>query len=151
MAKASATNGRIAKCLIVNRDGHILLLTIGDHTKYPQLSYLPDLPGGIIEEGETVAQGMVREIAEETGIVVAPSRLLRIERKIVSIPWVKRDIEKWLYTTQVDMPGVTLSYEHESYRWVTIEELRHVHFDSFYFEDFIEPAIAKYVELVESA
>ena len=62
MAKTPpAVNGRIAKCLIVNRDSHILLLTIGDYTKHPQLSYLPDLPGGIIEDSESVGDGMVRE------------------------------------------------------------------------------------------
>ena len=148
MAKTPAVNGRIAKCLIVNRDSHILLLTIGDHTKHPQLSYLPDLPGGIIEDSESVYDGMVREIAEETGIVVDPQHLVRAERKIVSMPWLKRDIEKWLIVIDVDMPEVTLSYEHESYRWVTLEELQNTRFESFYFDDFIEQAIANYVQLV---
>ena len=45
--------------------------------------------------------------------MVDPQHLVRAERKIVSIFWLKRDIEKWLFVIDVDMPEVTLSYEHE--------------------------------------
>ena len=31
-----------------------------------------------------------------------------------------------------------------SYRWVTLEELQNTRFESFYFDDFIEQAIANY-------
>ena len=33
------------------------------------------LPGGIVEDGELVLEGLVREVAEETGLVVEPGRL----------------------------------------------------------------------------
>ncbi|MFP4441418.1 MAG: NUDIX domain-containing protein [Chloroflexaceae bacterium] len=35
-----------------------------------------DVPGGTIEPDETPSQGLVREVEEETGLVVAPQRLI---------------------------------------------------------------------------
>ena len=36
-------------------------------------------PGGGLEDGENIAQAAVREIREETGIAVAPKRILAVE------------------------------------------------------------------------
>src|SRR6201996_9040981 len=41
------------------------------------------LPGGALEVGETLQQGIVREVLEETGITVAPAGAVEILDRIV--------------------------------------------------------------------
>ena len=40
------------------------------------------LPGGALELGETLQQGVVREVLEETGLIVAPGGILEILDRI---------------------------------------------------------------------
>ena len=41
------------------------------------------LPGGALEVGETLQQGVVREVLEETGLVVAPLSIIELLDRIV--------------------------------------------------------------------
>ncbi len=133
--------GCVAKCLIVNSDNHILLLTIGEHTKFPHLSYAADLPGGIIEHNETARDGVMREIKEETGIDVLPGVLHEVYRAKTVVPDIGALVEKRLYIARTKTAEVQLSYEHESYRWVTLDEILDTTFTGFYFDDFIREAL----------
>jgi ADP-ribose pyrophosphatase YjhB (NUDIX family) len=40
------------------------------------------LPGGVLELGETVAQGVIREAQEETGLIVEPVELIEVIDRI---------------------------------------------------------------------
>jgi 8-oxo-dGTP diphosphatase len=44
----------------------------------PPLAGLWGFPGGVLELGETVAQGAMRELAEETGVVAEPAGVLTV-------------------------------------------------------------------------
>jgi ADP-ribose pyrophosphatase YjhB (NUDIX family) len=41
------------------------------------------LPGGALELGETLQQGVVREVLEETGLIVAPGGVIEILDRII--------------------------------------------------------------------
>jgi ADP-ribose pyrophosphatase YjhB (NUDIX family) len=58
---------------VVIEDGRILLV---DQDTDTGRSW--SLPGGKLEDGETLAEALVREMREETGLVVEPGRLLYV-------------------------------------------------------------------------
>ena len=64
--------------LIFNRD-KILLVERG---KEPLKGYW-SLPGGVLETGETLEQGIIREVREETGLEVQPLKVLEIFERII--------------------------------------------------------------------
>ena len=64
--------------LIFDR-GRILLVERG---KEPLKGYW-SLPGGVLEIGETLEQGIVREVREETGLEVEPLKMLEIFERII--------------------------------------------------------------------
>lgn len=57
--------------LVQDREGRILLIRRSDNGKY-------SVPGGGLEAGETVAQAVVREVHEETGIEVDVTELVGV-------------------------------------------------------------------------
>ena len=60
-----------ASAVVVDQDGRILLHRRTD-------SELWSIPGGGMEIGETIAETVVREVEEETGLKVEPERLVGI-------------------------------------------------------------------------
>jgi len=64
--------------LIFDR-GKILLVERG---REPLKGYW-SLPGGVLEIGETLEQGIVREVREETGLEVEPLTMLEIFERII--------------------------------------------------------------------
>jgi 8-oxo-dGTP pyrophosphatase MutT (NUDIX family) len=81
---------------VTSPDGFIALLNAGLPTKRViahgvlrdpagrvllcELTYKPewDLPGGVVEPGESPREGVVREVGEELGLAVVPLRLLTV-------------------------------------------------------------------------
>jgi 8-oxo-dGTP pyrophosphatase MutT (NUDIX family) len=57
--------------IILNPDGEILLQQRSDNTLWA-------LPGGTMEPGESVAQCIIREVKEETGLDVQPEYIIGI-------------------------------------------------------------------------
>src|SRR5437763_2649887 len=61
----------------------LAVVTRGDHALIVQRAQQPNqgrwgFPGGVLELGETVAEGAMRELAEETGILAEPAGILNV-------------------------------------------------------------------------
>lgn len=115
---------RAAKALIRRKDGRYLILTSSIWEDNPARSQKPDLPGGIIEASESIEQGLNRELQEEIGLTVAADKLELVfasthidEAEATSTVFL-------LYFIQLDEPTITLSWEHESYDWMSAEQVK---------------------------
>jgi ADP-ribose pyrophosphatase YjhB (NUDIX family) len=63
---------------VVVHEGRVLLVRRGSEPLKGHWT----LPGGLLELGESVAEGVVRELREETGLVVAPLELVELVDRI---------------------------------------------------------------------
>jgi len=67
---------------VVIDDGRTLLIRRGSHPLKGEWS----IPGGLLEVGETLEQGVTRELAEETGLEVRVVELIEVFERIFPAP-----------------------------------------------------------------
>lgn len=101
----------VSGILPVREDGRMLLLQRSAGTWEP--------PAGRLSTGETFERGAVRELYEETGLLVAPRRILAT--------WVGEApngaaLAAVTYIARARGTEVRLSHEHLDYKWVTLDE-----------------------------
>lgn len=133
MTNRNAALESIAKILIIDGDGNVLTLTLSEHLKYPEKSYQPDLPGGIVDAGEPENLGVIREVQEECGIDLDPAKIRLAYAETVHDEKENKSVTKLLYITHLDdAPAVTLSWEHSDYKWVSVAELQNIDMRPFF-------------------
>ena len=126
----------VAKVLVTTEGKEALVLTVGEHTLRPEKSYTPDLPGGVVDLGETELAAVVRELNEETGIKISPELFTLVYAKTEFFADENKSVSKFLYLLFLqEKPQVNLSWEHSDYSWITLSDLTSsVKFSPFYDE-----------------
>lgn len=105
---------KVAKLVLIDQDDNYLMLYRSNH---PTFGDDPDIPGGIIEAGETARQGVVREVQEEIGLTITD-----VDEVYSGMDFSLHGTHKTLFTARLETrPVVTLSWEHKSYEWLTRE------------------------------
>jgi 8-oxo-dGTP diphosphatase len=108
---------QVAKVLIIDNEGYYLLLERANH---PTFLNDPDLPGGIIEEGEEPLEAAIREVVEEASISLDSTD---VQHMYTGSEYSAHDTEYSLYIAHTaERPIVTTSWEHASFAWVNREE-----------------------------
>lgn len=107
------------KVIIINDLDQILMLQRSDKTSR---AHGWDFAGGGVDKGEDPARAAVREVQEETGLIISTPRLLSAFHGYTD------DKEYVLlgYSAHVQTADVRISWEHESYRWMNLDEVGHI-------------------------
>ena len=123
----------VAKALLINPKNEALILTLGEHKQKPEKSYKPDLPGGLVDPGESERDAVVREVAEETGIALSRQDLVMVYSSTEFFSDENKSVTKHLFIGNVPSETtIELSWEHSEYNWIPLEELRSTDLRSFY-------------------
>ena len=101
----------VSGLLPVREDGRMLLLQRPTGTWEP--------PAGRLQPGESFEEGAVRELHEETGMLVSPGRI--VATWVGEAPSGRR-LASVTFAGKTDGGEVRLSDEHLDHRWVTLEE-----------------------------
>lgn len=93
----------------------------------PKWAMVWDLPGGAIEYGEDPMEAAEREAKEEAGLNLAQLRLLDVSSLS------EGDYALTItYTAHHTQENVVLSYEHDIFQWVSIDELMNLNIPEKY-------------------
>ena len=118
-AAASAGIDRVVVAAVIRYGNTALLL---ERSPQDYLGGLFELPGGVVETGETLSQALRREVAEETGLT-----LRRLDRYLGSFDYRSQSGRltrqfNFQATPPMPVPALILS-EHASFAWVGLAEL----------------------------
>lgn len=104
---------RVAKLLIIDPDDKYLLMYRSDH---PTFGRDPDLPGGTVEDSETLLETMLREVDEEAGVSIDPNNATKVYS---GTDYSTHGTHYALFITKLKMrPEIMMSWEHSSYEWL---------------------------------
>lgn len=105
------------KAFVFRKDGNFLTLRRTDAAPSNPLKW--DLPGGDLDFGEDPLESIMREIQEESGLVAKKLAPFGVEAHITSLG------SYWItlaYTAVIAKGKLSISWEHDLYKWVTIDE-----------------------------
>lgn len=109
------------KVVIFNEKDEVLVLRRSE--THPRKPHHTDLPGGLIEPGEYELLSAAREVKEETGITVDANNCILYFADTHILPS-GNSLTMLVYYARFDhTPSVTISWEHESYEWCSIQSL----------------------------
>jgi 8-oxo-dGTP diphosphatase len=82
-----------------------------------------DLPGGVIEEGESELGALARELHEELGVRIATDSTSHVGRVTAGLPDEPALLSAWLVRDWDGTPANVAPEEHDDIGWFGLEEL----------------------------
>jgi 8-oxo-dGTP diphosphatase len=95
---------------IIDDDGRFLAIRRADNGRW-------EPPGGVLELHESIEQGLIREVAEETGLTVEPIALTGVYKNM------QRGIVALVFRCEIVGEAAHLSAEVDEIAWLTPEQL----------------------------
>lgn len=109
---------RGAKAVVVNPKGEVLIVRRSN--THPHAPLTNDLPGGRIEDGETMHEGLLRELQEEIGLDAKNLPMQRIGTNYLP-EYYGNEFQVELYEIWLEKSiDILLDFEHDKYEWVPL-------------------------------
>lgn len=105
-----------ATVAVINNEQKILLLRRGSTAPWMPGRYC--LPGGKVEQNEDLINCAIRELCEETGIVIVDNNYLAPFTVQYSSGY-----SKTIFTITMNNPVVNLNWEHDNYVWANSSDI----------------------------
>ncbi len=102
---------RYGFCFVFDPQGRVLVLRRAAHMRARALDW--DLPGGTIDEHEDVSDGVLREVFEETALVIV--KLEKVTEH--SFEYKSMHYKFYYFRAQMIAGEPLLSEEHDKYEW----------------------------------
>lgn len=104
---------KVAKLLMIDPEDKYLLMYRSDH---PAFGKDPDLPGGTLEDNETLLETMLREVKEEAGVNINANN---IDEVYSGTEYSVHGTHYALFVAKLKTrPKIIMSWEHSSYEWL---------------------------------
>jgi len=109
------------KAVVLNKNNEVLILKRAKNDLFNSGKY--DLPGGHIEENESLKDSIIREIKEETGLDAVFGEIIDVVEFPKNSPLFKKEKRGIRCICYVSSDKVKLSSEHSKYEWVPINKV----------------------------
>lgn len=109
-----------AKALVIVGDEGLVLRNSDTHPRWPLQG---DMPGGTIEEGETIEDGLIREVEEETSIRLERSQI----KELYTMTYSDDEIVVMYHFFAVHLdtkPEIVMDFEHDQFSWVKLTDIK---------------------------
>lgn len=114
--------------VIISNGGKILLLKRAAESVSEDSPWTWDLPGGHLDAGETFQQAAIREVFEETKLILTEVSYVGHDKN--------NDKMTYFYITNQWSGDIRLSHEHQDHKWVSVASVDGYKYDvgSMYYE-----------------
>lgn len=102
------------KCVVFNKEGKILLLKRSDKSGGGGWSLI----GGGLDKGEDPIESIKREAREEAQVEISDIKPI----KLISFDEDGDSVLLIFYQAKTDSEKITLNWEHDEYRWMSVDE-----------------------------
>jgi len=114
------TNIFVAGHALIERENKYLVLRRSKVSSYMPCKW--DIPGGIVEPGETLEEAITREVREETDLSINIGRVIYVYANRDQLP--VRETFQIVYQCKSDEGEVRLNpSEHDMFRWLTYSDI----------------------------